>query len=227
MVGAFMAAERFAAPIIAQRPSSRRRDDCTGRCGMTQFVRVSLLAVCILGAASMARANLILNGGFESGTWAGWTATLAPSGSILFIGSRGHSERDAAWFGAIGRVDDQLSQTFPTVAGEPYVVEFWLAHGGASPGNDFSVWWNDRPILALVNAGRFGYTNYTFLELATGSTAQIRFSGRDLQSYYYLDDVAITANPEPTSLVLMGTGTAVLVYSRRRASQHPLARGFH
>jgi hypothetical protein len=187
---------------------------------MTHFVRVSLLVGCVLGAAPMAHANSILNGGFESATWADWTGTLAPSGSILFIGSHGHSGRDAAWFGAIGSFDDQLSQTFPTVPGGYYFVDFWLAHGGGHMGNDFTVWWNDTPLLALVDAGRFGYTEYTFHELATGPTAQLRFSGRDLQNYYYLDDVAVTANPEPTSLLLLASGIAVLVYSRRRAVEH-------
>ena len=187
---------------------------------MAHFIRVSLLVGCILGAAPMARASTILNGGFESATWADWTTTLAPSGSILFVGSHAHSGRDAAWFGAIGGFDDQLSQIFPTDPGHYYWVDFWLAHSGGARGNDFTVSWNGTPLLALVDAGRFGYTEYRFHELATGPTAELLFSGRDLQNYYYLDDVAVTANPEPASLLLLGSGLAALVHSRRRAARH-------
>ncbi len=185
---------------------------------MQYLARAALVAAVALCVATPARANVIGNGGFETGTWADWTKTPAPSGSILVIAGHGHSGRDAAWFGAIGSFNDHLSQTFATVPGETYILDFWLAQSAFGGGNSFIVSWNHTPILTLVNAPRTGYREYTFRELATGWTTDLDFAGRNLRDYFYLDDVTVSTNPEPGSVVLLGSGLLFLISYRRRRS---------
>jgi len=164
----------------------------------------------VLAVASPVRANSITNSSFEDG-FASWTPYTAPSGSLLLIGGNGHSGA-AAWFGGIGDHDDALSQTFATLSGESYVVTFWLRHGATDTANDFSAWWDNTPLLALTNTPRFGQRQYSFVTTAQDDQTTLRFAGRDLLDFYYLDDVAVTPvpTPEPATLSLLLGGAAAL-----------------
>jgi hypothetical protein len=188
---------------------------------------ISALLTGVLSVASVAQGNAIVNGDFETGTFAGWTVGDAPSGSLLFVG-RAPSGSEAASFGAIGLVEDSMSQTFATVPGEIYQVSFWLAHGRTDTSNDFGAWWDGAPLLFLNNAPRFGGTEYDFLATATSDTTLLKFGGRELVNYYELDNVRVTpvvtseaavaplVTPEPLTLLLVATGATVLVRQRRR-----------
>jgi PEP-CTERM motif len=192
-------------------------------------VRVTLLAVMlavfVMGAPAWAdicgsvSGNVIVNCGFETGDFTGWTQ----GGNTGFTGVTSsapyvNSGTYGAYLGPIGS-DGTLSQSFqgntvtfvfrqdPAYWGLDDIVwvdvgscgsgcnlwaaSFYLYNDGGTP-NDFTVFWNgaDRGP-DLVDAGGFGYVQYSAL----------------LQGY---------STPEPSSLILLGSGVLGLAGVIRR-----------
>jgi hypothetical protein len=181
---------------------------------------IGALVVVLMAIPSTARADAIVNGGFETGSFAGWTVDPAAAGSLIFVGGHGQGGTDAAWFGAIGAGDDSLSQTFATLPDESYVVTFWLSHIVTDRANDFQVWWDSTSLLALTNASNIGERQYSFIVTADDDQSTLRFAGHELRDYYYLDNVSVAPvpTPEPASLMLLLGGAAAMI-GRARLSR--------
>jgi hypothetical protein len=185
------------------------------------------LVICLPGMAGAT--NLVVNGGFETGDFTGWSATIAPDlpdpNSFLVYGGAAHSGSYGVFIGAYGPADsDILMQTvLPTVSGQSYTFDFWLNHtyGVTGTGNSFSAAWNGTTIFGLADAGAFGWTHYTFTETAAGISSIITFTGREVPGGWFLDDVGVNAVPIPPSALLMGSGLLGLVglgWRRRKVS---------
>ena len=172
----------------------------------------------------VAQANLVVNGGFETGDLTGWTVIPAATGSDYGVTSYApHSGSYSLELGAVGSLDDTVLQSaLPTVAGQSYLVDFWLYHPYANSQNDFTASWNGTSLLSLVNTPINSWTEYTYTTTATGPTSTIQFAGRDVPAYYYLDDVSVNpvATPEPSTFGLLGAGALALIgwAWRRRGS---------
>lgn len=183
------------------------RDRIKGK-GGTLIAGVGLAAM-LLAAPTMVQANEIVNGGFETGDFTGWTTVLAGDGTYLQVNGAGNdSSTYSAWFGAMGLQDDSLYQTFATVPGDVYTVDFFLTHDwhGLPDPNHFAVYWDGTPIFSWTDVGSFDYTEFTSLQTATGSSTTLMFSGRENPTYYRLDDVSVSSVPEPASLTLLLSG---------------------
>jgi hypothetical protein len=188
---------------------------------MNKWAGLVALAVVLFGAGQ-ARADLIVNGGFETGDFTGWSL----SGNTGFSGVASgapfaHSGTYGAYFGAVGS-DGILTQAqnVNTVVGHTYTFSFWLYNEGGTP-NDMSASFGSDTVLSLTNAPAMAYTEFTYNVVATSTSTSVSFSFRQDPAYWGLDDVSLVdttvTTPEPASLTMLGLGTMCLMgYAWRR-----------
>jgi len=174
-----------------------------------------------------AKANYIVNGGFETGDFSGWTASGNTSGGIFVrvAGSPGgYSPHSGTYFAAVGPAGALgfLSQTFSDTLGQNLEITYYLASNGATPNQfetiyDGSTLFDQSNIPATGSSSPWPYVQYTFDVTATGSDT-LTFGFSDPPSVLAFDDVSvnpISTIPEPISLVAFGTALAGLGFLRR------------
>lgn len=184
----------------------------------------------LLAVSGVARANLISNGGFESGSFAGWATSgltcsgvganfSAATGCVGYDGDPGPFAGSFAAYLGTAAGGGVISQSFATEIGYEYQVSFYLANGAyqnvATP-NNFSATINGDLALFISNVAPGGYRYLSFLFTATATNATLAFTHRNQPSFFILDNVSATRVPEPAMLALLGFGLAGLALVRRR-----------
>ena len=167
-------------------------------------------------ATTSAHAQLV-NGGFETATFSGWTQT----GDTGFSGVDPFAARTGSYGAFFGpELVGGISQTFATTASTLYQVSFSLALDDSAQPNSFSWSWNGAiQAPSFSNAAAFGYTNFSSLVSATGASSTIAFSFRNPQSFWLLDNVAVTVSaiPEMPVNALLGAGLLLIAAIAKRS----------
>jgi hypothetical protein len=135
--------------------------------------------------------NMVLNGGFEFGSFSGWmtsgnfTATTVSTGFTY-----AHSGTEGARLGPYGSLGF-ISQTLATTAGTSYLLSFWLDSPDGRTPNEFLVSWNGNTLFDQMNLPAIGWTNIQFMVTATGTSTALQFGFRDDPTYLGLDDINV------------------------------------
>jgi PKD repeat protein len=177
-----------------------------------------------------AYSGLVLNGGFETGDFTGWTlmggttlngetynavvnATYVSGAGVPYV----HSGTYGAALGQSGFLAT-LSQSLSTVSGQRYLLSFWLENPTDLPTQIFMVNWNTNSsstnnVYAVTNPPVFTWSNFTFVVTAAGTNTTLQFAAENDQDSFGLDDISVlpaqlgiaSTSISGTNLVLNGT----------------------
>jgi hypothetical protein len=164
-------------------------------------------------------ANIVLNPGFETGSFSPWVP-YGDSDTSVCGGACAHT---GAWGAEIGgNSSGFIPQTLATTPGADYGLSFWIAdHSDYTGTHAFEVWWGGNLIHFEGAGGGNAWTRQEFPVTASGASTDLEFYFHTYSSgYYYFDDVSVEqvagGVPEPSSLILAGLGVAALVLRRRK-----------
>jgi hypothetical protein len=172
----------------------------------TSLILLSLLLLATPAALQAQTSNLVLNGGFETGDFTGWTLSGANTPASVDNGSYGlfseitpHSGNYDADFESDGNALYQyLSQTLPTTPGASYLLSVWFDNDPLNFGG-FILSWDGNTLLETEGVGPVlnaaTWTEMQFVVSAAGNSADLQFGFADLNSIIALDDISVVAVP--------------------------------
>ena len=136
-------------------------------------------------------AQLVQNGGFETGDLTSWAGAGGLGGVAVSSNSTAvYSGNYGALLGPIGLLD-YISQSLPTVAGQYYLLSLWLDSPDGITPNEFQVKWGGTVMFDQTNLAAIGWTNLQFFVEATNTSTVLEFEFRDDNSSLGLDDVQV------------------------------------
>jgi hypothetical protein len=185
---------------------------------MKKMIAAAALAASLALPQTANAAELVTNGGFETGSFSGWTQA-GNTGATFVASSPVNSGNFAAALGPVGSTGS-LTQILNTVIGTNYTLSFALRTSNGTP-NSFRAFFDGTEVFNFTNIVGLPYTTYSFSNLtASSANSSLSFVFQQDPSYFYLDDVSVqgltAAVPEPGTWMLMLLGFGAIGFAMRR-----------
>jgi hypothetical protein len=187
------------------------------------FLKAVVITTAFGFCAGGAKADLITNGGFETGGFDGWSTSNLNATGVQGSGFDGYAPEEGNFFVAMGNVgsDGVIQQTVADTAGDNYTLTYWLS-GNWTGFSEFSAEWDGNQLAgSYVSNFNFPWTQISYTVLGTGLDT-VTFLERNDPAYDALDNVQLvdagpaTDTPAPAALALLGFGLFGLGGLRRK-----------
>ena len=149
----------------------------------------------------------IINGGFESSTFApGWTQFGDTSATLVtgtFDGITPHGGGFQAAFGPVTSTGG-IQQTIPAHAGDMVTIGFWYAAVGTP--NSFDCTFDGNSLVGFTNdTAHPTYTQFTFPVTVSADNPALMFTFANPPAYDFLDDVTVCIQSAASSMCCRGS----------------------
>ncbi len=178
----------------------------------TRHALISLIALSTTGSAA---AELITNGGFETGDASSYSTTFYPGSGVTAFPRSGSFSLTLT--GGTAAIPNDIMQAVSLVSGGQYHLELWVYNAGVGDDGmkiviDDQVAYDLSPTDFSLEA--WNLVSFDFTADNSGSNDRFTLSGWDTAGWLSVDDISLTAVPAPGSALAIGF--AGLLGARRR-----------